>query len=142
LEQYHFIDQLTFTYEVAIQEHQIFLACSREQLHPFNDEEMIVASLLIDSDIRYIKNYRPKFLLRKLLFQKTKAPVSQKKKGGSAANEDLIQWMTTGPLRPIVDEIEIPDFASKKEVDQLRTNPDYFLWSLLTFDLFKKRIIH
>lgn len=139
LDKVHFIDQLTYTYEIAAQEQQIFLANHLEMAHPFNDEDLLKVALLIHPNIRYIKGFTPKHLLKSLLKQKSMAQVAHKRKGGSAVNEDLIEWMRSGSLRPMVEEIIRPGFMSKADFDHLLRNPDYFLWSLLTYDLFLKR---
>ena len=142
LDKVHFIDQFTFTYEIAAQEQQLFLANKLEQVHPFNDEELLRTALIFHPEIRYIKNFRSKHLLKRLLYQKTSAPVSYMRKGGSATNEDLISWMSLGgPLRPLVEEIDRPGFMEKKDFVRLIKKPDYFLWTLLTLDGFKKRIL-
>ena len=139
LDKVHFIDQLTYTYEIAAQEQQIFLAHHLEMAHPFNDEDLLKVALLFHPNIRYIKSFTPKYLLKRLLKQKSKAKVVHKRKGGSAVNEDLIEWMRSGSLRPLVEEIIRPGFMSRADFDKLKMNPDYFMWSLLTYDLFMKR---
>ena len=141
LDKVHFIDQSTFTYEVAVQEQQLFLAHHIQQVHPFNDEDLLKVALTFHPDMRYIKRFRPKHLLKRLLEQKSKAPVTRKRKGGSAVNDDLIAWMRSGPLRPMVEEINRPSFMEKNDFDQLILEPDYFLWSLLTLDIFKNHLI-
>ena len=54
---------------------------------------------------------------------------------------DLLIWMQSGPLQEMVREIELPGFLSRKEFEDLVQHPDFFLWSLLTFDIFQKRIL-
>jgi hypothetical protein len=49
--------------------------------------------------------------------------------------------MHSGPLREMVLDIERPDFMSKADFERLLKHPEHSLWSLLTFDIFKKRIL-
>jgi hypothetical protein len=79
-------------------------------------------------------------LLKRLLEEKTKAPVAHKRKGPSTVNDDLVKWMKSGPLRPIVDDIDRPGFISRTDFERLKQQADYFLWPFLTLDLFQKKV--
>jgi asparagine synthetase B (glutamine-hydrolysing) len=141
IDKVYFIDLTTDLWELAVHRNQLFLAYRLEQISPFFDEDIIKAALTFHPDIRYIKGFRYKHLLKRLLYQNTKAPVTHKPKGPSTINEDLVSWMHSGPLRPMVEDIQRPGFMSKADFERLITKPDYFVWTLLTFDLFQKRII-
>ena len=140
LESVHVIDLLTDSYEVAVQRQQLFLAHAKEKIHPFLDEDILRASFAIPSENRYIRGLQPKFLLRDLLQRETGAAVAHKPKGFSIWEEDLMSWMKKGPLRPFVDEIELPGFLSRSDYNQMLKSPDYFLWELLIFDLFQRSL--
>jgi len=140
LERIHTIDLLTDSYEVAVQRQQLFLAHERQKIHPFLDEDVLRTSLAIPADSRYIKGLRPKYLLRDLLQRKTGAAVAHKPKGFSIWEDDLLSWMENGPLRPFVDEIELPGFLSRSDYKQMLKTPSYFLWELLLFDLFQRSL--
>jgi hypothetical protein len=101
---------------------------------------MVKMALTVHPDLRYIKGFRYKHLLRRLLEQKTNAPVARKRKGPSNVNDDLVAWLHTGSLRPLVEDIDRPSFMEKNDFDRLIKKPDYFLWPLLTLDVFQKRI--
>jgi hypothetical protein len=49
--------------------------------------------------------------------------------------------MQNGPLRPWVDDIQLPGFVSRADYESLVQKPDYFLWGLLLLDIFQKRIL-
>jgi len=141
LDKVHFIDLLTDTYEISMQRRQLFLAHKLQQVDPFSDEDILKVALTFHPDIRYIKGFKYKHLLKGLLALKTNAPVAHQRKGGSATPEDLITWMRSGPLKPMVDDIHRPDFMSKADFESVLHKSNYFLWHLLTFDIFHKRVL-
>jgi asparagine synthase (glutamine-hydrolysing) len=141
LDQVYFIDLSTDLWELGVQRQQLFLANHIHQISPFFDEDLIKAALSIDPRIRYIKGVRYKYLLKALLKKKVDAPVATKRKGPSTVNDDLEAWMREGPLRPLVEDISRPNFVQQKDFDLIKRRADYFLWPLLTYDLFRKRVI-
>jgi asparagine synthetase B (glutamine-hydrolysing) len=141
LDKVHAIDLVTDAYEVSAQRQQLFLAHQREQLHPFLDDDILRAGFKFHPDVRYIKGLRPKHLLKDLLVQKTGSLVARKPKGASIFELDLYGWMRSGPLRPLVEEIDLPGFISRSEFNQLIEQPNYFLWELLIFDVFRHRCL-
>lgn len=141
LEKVHLIDLMTDTYELGVQRQQIFLAYGKEQLHPFFDDEILQVAFAFPPDVRYIKGLRPKYLLKDLLTQKTNANVSKRQKGFSIFENDLYSWMKSGPLRELVENINLPAFLNRSEFDRQLKNPDYFLWILLNFDIFQKQCL-
>jgi len=141
LDKVNFIELLTFTYDLSVKNQQLALTHRMEQVFPFFDEDLIKLALTIHPDIRYIKGFKYKHLMRRLLERRTNAPVAHKSKGVSTVNEEFVIWMRTGPLRPLIDDIQRPGFMSKLDFDHMIQTPNYFLLSLLTFDLFNKRVI-
>jgi hypothetical protein len=141
LEKIHIIDLITDTCEVSAQRQQLFLANRREQLHPFLDDDIIRAGFAFHPDVRYIRGLRPKHILKDLLAQKTGSPAARTPKGASIFETDLYAWMISGPLRPLVEEIDLPGFISRGEFNRLVDQPNYFLWELLLFDLFRRRCL-
>jgi asparagine synthase (glutamine-hydrolysing) len=137
----HFIDLFTDTYEITLQRQQLFLAHQLLQVDPFSDEDLLKIALTFHPDMRYIKGFRYKHLVKRLLTQKTNAPVANKRKGGSNTPEELIAWMRSGPLRPLVDDIQRPAFMSQADFESVIQRSSYFLWPLLTFDIFHKRVL-
>ena len=138
LDKYYFIDLYTDSWDLVVERNCLFLQYHLEQVSPFFDEDLLKAVLTVHPDIRYLSGIKPKHLLKRLLEQKTKAPVAHKRKGPSTVNDDMVAWMHSGPLRSLVEEIVRPDFMVKADFDRLIRNPDYFLWPLLTYDIFCK----
>lgn len=141
LDKVHFLEFFTFTYDLAVKNQQLVFAHGMEQVFPFYDENFIKVALTFHPDMRYIKGFRYKHLLRRLLEQKINAPVARKGKGVSTVNQDFVAWMRSGPLQPMVEDIQRPDFMSKADFNTMVRTPNYFLLALLTFDIFKKRIL-
>jgi asparagine synthetase B (glutamine-hydrolysing) len=141
LEKVYVIDLLTDTYELGVQRQQLFLAHNREQLHPFFDEDVLRVGFAFHPDERYIKGFRNKYLLKAILEQKTGSAAARKPKGSSVFEDDWYAWMRSGPLRPLVQDIQLPGFLSRADYEQLVRRPNYFLWGLLVFDVFQKRVL-
>jgi len=142
LDKVNFIELLTFTYDLSVKNQQLALTHRMEQVFPFFDEDLLKLALTIHPDIRYIKGFKYKHLMRRLLERRTNAPVAHKSKGVSTVNEEFVIWMRSGPLRPLIDDIQRPGFLSKPDFDHMIQTPNYFLLSLLTFDLFNKNVIN
>ncbi len=141
LDKIHFIDLFTGTYEITLQRQQLFLAHNLFQVDPFSDEDILKIAMTFSPDLRYIKGFRYKHLLKRLLTQKTEAPVAHQRKGGSTTPVEFNEWMRSGPLRPLVDDIQRPSFMDKTDFEGVVKRSNYFLWNLLTFDIFLKRIL-
>lgn len=141
LDKVHLLELVTFTYDLAVKNSQLALAHRIQQVFPFHDEDLIKLALTFHPDMRYIKGFRYKHLLRRLLEQKINAPVAHKSKGVSTVNDDLVYWMRSGPLKPLVDHIQRPSFLSKADFERMIQTSNYFLFALLTFDIFKKQVI-
>ena len=137
----YFIDLITDAWELAVERNHLFLNFNFEQLSPFIDEDLLKVALTVHPDTRYIKGIKYKHLLKKLLEQKTKNPVVHMRKGPSNLNDDLVAWMDTGSLHSLVVEIDRPNFLQKADFTRMLRKPDYFLWPLLTYDIFQKHVI-
>ncbi|MBU0731083.1 MAG: hypothetical protein KKA70_15215 [Proteobacteria bacterium] len=140
-EKVHTIDLLSDTYEIGVQNSQLFMANDKEQIYPFMDQDIIEASFSINSRGRYINHLQVKPWLKQILNNKGLSQIYKKPKGGSVFTADLYKWMKEGPLKEMVMEIDIPSFLTKKDYDKLVEKPDKFLWALLTFDIFKKKLV-
>jgi asparagine synthetase B (glutamine-hydrolysing) len=140
-EKVHTIDLLSDTYEIQVQSSQLFLANNKEQIYPFMDDDIARMSFAFRPEIRYIKGWRTKPLLKGILEQRGLSAIARKPKGGSVFTNDLYAWMRSGPLHDMIRDIELPGFLSKADFEKLVRKPDHFLWSLLTFDVFQRRIL-
>ncbi len=141
LDKIHFIDLFTETYEIAVQRQQLFLAHHLFQVDPFSDEDLIKSMFTIHPDIHYLKGFKSKYLLKELFAQKVNAKMANQRKGGSTTPEDLVTRMRSGSLKSLTSEIQRPDFMSRTEFEGVIQRSNYFLWHLLTFDVFKKKFI-
>lgn len=140
-EKVHIIDLLSDTYEIQVQSSQLFQAHNKEQIYPFLDDDILRASFAFRPEIRYIQGSRTKPLLKDILELNGLSVIARKPKGGSVFTDDLYAWMRSGPLREMVQDIALPGFISKPDFEHLLQEPDHTLWSILTFDLFQKRIL-
>jgi len=88
-----------------------------------------------------LKGYKSKYLLKELFAQKVNAKMANQRKGGSTTPEDLVTRMRSGSLKSLTSEIQRPDFMSRTDFEGVIQRSNYFLWHLLTFDVFKKKFI-
>ena len=113
------------------------------------DEDVVRIGLAFDPDIRYLKGWQIKPLLKGILEQKSLSSIGAKPKGPSTFSEDLYDWLRNGTLREMVLAIDRPGFLSKTDFEKLLIapewdplgEPNWFLWNLLTFDIFQKHVI-
>jgi asparagine synthetase B (glutamine-hydrolysing) len=141
IERVHVVELLSYTYEIQVQSCQLFLAYGREQVCPFMDDDVVRIAFAFPPEVRFIQGLRIKYLLKDILEQRGLSTIARRPKGASVFTDDLFAWMRSGPLHEMVREIDRPGFVSKADFERLVETPDHFLWSLLTFDLFQKRIL-
>jgi asparagine synthetase B (glutamine-hydrolysing) len=144
-EKVHAVELLSDCYEVEVQSSQLFLACHREQLYPFLDEDVIRLSFAFQPQVRYIKGSRHKFLLKRILEQRVASPITRQPKGGSMFHPDLNRWMRSGSLYEMIRDISLPGFLRRTDFERLVENPQLpqslILWHLLALDVFQKQIL-
>jgi asparagine synthetase B (glutamine-hydrolysing) len=141
-EKAHFAGFIDTTMDEANEGATFFQTHGQEQVYPFLDEDAFRTSLVIRPEERYIRGFRVKPILKQLLEQRSSSPAPRLPKLGSSFNPDVHIWMDRGPLRAMVRAIERPGFLSKSDLERLIEQPNYFfLWALLTFDIFNKRIL-
>lgn len=149
IEKVHAMELVTDAYETAVLVNHLYLAHQREQIYPFLDEAFIRISYAFPPRIRYLKGQQVKPLLKQILEQRGLGRLAHKPKGPSVFNFALHEWMRDGLMRDRVQAIERPAFLSKSDFEKLLEvptwdpldEPNWFLWNLLTFDLFQKRVI-
>ncbi len=143
IEKAYVVSLLTFVYEVQVQSQRLFLSQNVEQIYPFMDEDIVRLAFAFRPEVRYVAHLTYKYPFRKILAQRSSSTIGKggKRKGGSLVLEDLFTWMQSGPMQDRVREIELPGFMSRKDFEQLVEQPNMFLWSLLTFDVFQKRVL-
>ena len=118
-------------------------------MHPDARWEQMQASyrqlvLAFHPDVRYVAHSTYKYPFRRILAQRSSSTVGmgRERKGGSLVFADLLTWMQSGPLHEMVREIQVPGFMSRKDFEDLIQHPNWFLWSLLKFDVFQKRFLN
>jgi asparagine synthetase B (glutamine-hydrolysing) len=149
IEKVHMIELLTDAYECGVVTNHLYLAHGCQQTYFFLDEDVIRIGLAFDPDIRFLKGRKVKPLLKGILEQTPFSGITKKPKGTSVFSEDLHEWMKNGLMRDMVQAIERPSFLSKSDFQKLLEvpgwgpldAPNWFLWNLLIFDLFQKRVI-
>jgi len=149
IEKVHAMELVTDAYETSVLVNHLYLAHRREQIYPFLDEGFIRVSYAFDPSIRYLKGQQVKPLLRRILEQKSLASIAHRPKGPSVFNNALHDWMRSGLMRDMVQAIERPGFLDKSDFERLLEvptwdpldEPNWFLWNLLTFDIFQKQVV-
>jgi hypothetical protein len=141
LEKIHMIDLLTAGYEPAVLGGQLFAAYRQQLVQFFLDEDVIRLTLAFRPKIRFLKNFNTKPILKELLVRRSFSTIAYRKKRGTTFSNDLEIWLTQGPLREMVQNINLPGFVSRADFESMLKQPGDFLWSLLTFDLFQKHVL-
>lgn len=150
IERVHMVDFLSDAYENAVLNNLIYLGQRREHITPFLDEDIIRISRAFRPEVRYLNGHEIKPLLRRILEQHSPSQVTKKVKGYSVFSEDLFNWMKNGFLRELINDIDRPAFIGQADIAGLIERVEYpvlddprgwFLWNLLTFDIFQKRVI-
>ncbi|MFC1681203.1 asparagine synthase-related protein [Pseudomonadota bacterium] len=147
-EKLHAAELITMSYEPAEFGTQIFLSQKKQLICPYADEDIIRNAHSFAPAIRFVKpgfgfwrRDNTKHLLKTILVNRSYGDIALKAKGGSSFDADLFVMMKKGALTDMTQAIERPSFLSRADFEALLRKPDYFLWSLLTFDTFKKRVL-
>jgi asparagine synthetase B (glutamine-hydrolysing) len=141
MEQVHTVGLVTWDYEAAVFENQLFMAYRQERRYPFLDERILRLAYAIDPKDRYIKLTQVKYLLKEILIRNSLSDITRNPKRGGNFLSDLHGWMKHGPLCDRVQSIQRPGFISQKDFNQLKERPGPFLWELLIFDIFREKIL-
>jgi len=145
-EKIHVVDLLSDMLEIEVHSSQLFLACNKERLYPFLDEDIIRLGFAFQPKVRYVKGLRYKFILKEMLEQRVATPITRQTKGGSVFYGELHKWMKSGPLHDMIRDISLPGYLSRADFEELSENPELprslALWHLLAFDVFQEQIIN
>lgn len=141
LEKIHLIDLLTAGYDPAVAVAQLFSAFRRDLVQFYLDEDVIRSTLAFTPGVRFLQGLNTKPLQKQILARRSLAELTRKRKGGTSFNRDLYAWMKQGQLRDMVQAIDLPAFVSRPDFDGMTQRPGPFLWNLLTFDVFQKRVL-
>lgn len=121
--------------------HQLFLVYKIALIHPYLDERIVKATDVFDPRVRFYHKGRTKPILKYVLEHRSMSEVTTFPKRGSGFQLDLMQWMAQGTLQEMVQAIERPGFISKADFDRKIEEPDWFTWSMLTLDVFRRNVL-
>ena len=141
LEKIHLIDLLTAGYDPAVAVAQLFSAFRRNLVQFYLDEDVIRTTLAFKPGVRFLQGLNTKPLQKQILARQSLAELTLKRKGGTSFNRDLYAWMKQGQLQDMVQAIDLPGFVSQSDLHDMARRPGPFLWNLLTFDIFQKRVL-
>ena len=137
----HLTNLLTNAYEL---ETLLFLDFNIELLCPFLDYNIVRMSFEFDPKVRYANRFQAKEILKRILIKNGYKKIAVQRKGRQKVDE-LTNWLKSGALGELVQDINLPGFISKQDFSKILNNSDFsstsFLYYLLVLDLFKKRIL-
>jgi asparagine synthase (glutamine-hydrolysing) len=106
---------------------------------PFLDSRMLRLALSLPPAVRYPFR-RPKELLKRALENVAPPGLARRRKLGFG--QPIFEWLGPGgQLRPLVDRIGAHDFLRPHVLEQAKARPNWFLYSLLCYDLWHKLFV-
>jgi hypothetical protein len=136
------LDLITSSQRMKVLERAMGLYHGITYLHPYADEEIVAASFAFDPMERYVHNHRPKPILTAALESHVPEFNTRIPKGWSGYGmQELFSAMREGELAEMVRSIERLGFLTQKDFAEKIENPDWFTWSMLNLDLFKKYVL-
>jgi asparagine synthetase B (glutamine-hydrolysing) len=122
---------------------QVFRSYDLEEVIPYLDSEFVRSTLAFDPNVRYFCMNRSKWLPKVLVEKRISngQQLTQKSKRAGGFDIELRKWMKSGVLRDMVNDIDRPGYLSVSDFEQIKKDPDWFTWNLLTVDIFQKRIL-
>jgi asparagine synthase (glutamine-hydrolysing) len=117
----------------------LFNRAGADFLCPFLDSRVLRLALNLPPAVRY-RFRRPKDLLKRALARRVKPPLANRRKLGFG--QPVFEWLAPGgQLRPLVERIAAYDFVDRGALERSRVRPNWFLSSLLCYDLWHKLFI-
>jgi asparagine synthase (glutamine-hydrolysing) len=117
----------------------LFNRAGADFLCPFLDSRVLGLALNLPPSVRY-RFRRPKDLLKRALARKVPAGLAHRTKLGFG--QPVFEWLAPGgSLRPLVERIATYDFVDRATLERCLARPNWFLCSLLTYDLWHKLFI-
>ncbi len=137
--QLHAVNFLTSSMDTASLWTTIFNAEGLDLICPFLDSRVIQLAVNLKPRDRFPFR-KPKELVKKALARSAARELAYRKKRGFG--QPIFEWMEPrGKLRGMIEQIGMYDFIEKEVLaDALRT-PNWFLFTLLCYDLWHKRFI-
>jgi asparagine synthase (glutamine-hydrolysing) len=109
-----------------------------DMLCPFLDSRIIRVAMNIENSVRYVQG-NPKQVLKKALRRHVNDRFINRPKRGFG--QPIMEWMSEGgPLRGAINSIAVDqyDFLTPKTFSKMKSKPDWFLYNLLIYDLWRK----
>jgi asparagine synthase (glutamine-hydrolysing) len=117
----------------------LFNRAGSDLLCPFLDSRVLQLALNLPPVVRY-RFRRPKDLLKRALARSVPAPLANRAKLGFG--QPVFEWLSPGgQLRPLVERMAAHDFVDAGVLERSLANPNWFLCSLLCYDLWRKLFI-
>ena len=143
VEQLNVLDLVTDGIDPASVVNQFGMFHGKQMVFPYSDQSVVEATFAFDPRERYTYGHRAKPILKAALESQLSGLVTSQPKGWSGMGEEtLFTWMRDGELHELVRDIERPGFMDKKAFEHTLESPNWFTWSLLNLDLFKKHVIN
>jgi asparagine synthase (glutamine-hydrolysing) len=117
----------------------LFNRAGAELLCPFLDSRVIRLAMSLAPEVRY-RFRRPKDLLKQALARE--APGELATRGKLGFGQPIFEWLAPGgQLRPLAEQIGRYDFLDRGALGRALARPNWFLYSLLCYDLWHKLFI-
>ncbi|MGH9677317.1 MAG: asparagine synthase-related protein, partial [Candidatus Acidiferrum sp.] len=117
----------------------MFNHAGAELLCPFLDSRILRLALNLPPSVRY-RYRRPKDLLKRALERSVPPSLVYREKLGFG--QPIFEWMAAnGQLRPLLDRLGVHDFVDRPTLEQAFAKPNWFLYSLLCWDVWHRLFI-
>lgn len=117
----------------------VFNRAGGDLLCPFLDSRLLRLATAIDPRHRF-RFRRPKDLLRRALARHVPPTLAYRRKLGFG--QPIFEWLSPGgQLRPLLNGLARYDFVRKDVLDGALARPNWFLYSLLCYDLWHRMFI-
>jgi asparagine synthase (glutamine-hydrolysing) len=117
----------------------LFNRAGADLLCPFLDSRVLALALNLTPAVRY-RFRRPKDLLKRALARRVPPRLANRAKLGFG--QPVFEWLAPGgPLRPLAERIATFDFVDRDTLDRALARPNWFLFSLLIYDLWHRLFI-
>jgi asparagine synthase (glutamine-hydrolysing) len=138
-ERLHAVDFLGESMDSASLWTTLFNRAGADLLSPFLDSRIVRLALNLSRQVRF-RFRRPKDLLKRALARLAPAELAQRTK--LSFGQPIFEWLAPGGLlRPLVDRIAAYEFVDAEVLARVRQRPNWFLYSLLVYDLWHKMFI-
>jgi len=145
-ERLQMLDLVTAGWDPTLSMVRLFAASGIDVVQLYLDEAAIAAPFAFPADVRYARSAGPwtgrlKPLQQEMLRRRGLGALVGRKKGGTNFNADLWRWLSEGILRARVEAIERPAWLPAAAFAEMKGRWTDFLWNLLVFDTWRRRVV-